>query len=206
MTAPTLFAPDAYRAADPAAIVRAYPFALLSTATPEGIHATAAPIVFERDGDAASMVGHMARRNPHAGVLAAGQPVLAVFNGPHAYVSPRWYVDKPQVPTWDYVSAHVRGVLEPIDDDAGQLAVLRLTTAYVEPGADGWTLEDAPAGRVGQFLPMIRSFRIRVTAIEGVTKLSQTHPATDRRRVAAGLRAGLDNEELVRMIEALPEG
>ena len=203
MTGPTLFAPEAYRAADPAAIVRGYPFGLLTTGTPEGIHATSAPIVFEHPERTDLLVGHMARRNPHAQELAAGQQALVVFNGPNAYVSPRWYVDKPQVPTWDYVTAHVRGTLEPIDGEDAQIAVLRRTTEVLEP--DGWRLEDAPAGRVGQFLPMIRSFRIRVSSIEGVTKLSQTHPAPDRQRVVAALRLGEDNAALARMIEALTE-
>lgn len=202
MTDPALFVPDAYRAADPAAIVRAYAFGLITTATAQGIHATSAPIVFERDDSTDWLVGHMARRNPHAGLLAPGQPVLIVFNGPHAYVSPRCYVDKPQVPTWDYVTAHVRGTLDPIDDDEGQRDVLRRTTEILEPGAAGWRLEDAPEGRVELLLPMIRSFRIRVSAIEGVTKLSQTHPAPDRARVVAALRSGEDNEVLARMIEA----
>lgn len=205
MTAPTLFAPDAYRPNDPAAIVRAYPFALLTTPTQDGIHATSTPILFERDEDTTCLVGHLARRNPHAAVLTSGQTALVVFSGPHAYVSPRWYVDKPQVPTWDYVSAHVRGVLEPIDDDEAQLAILRRTTARVEPGTDGWTLEDAPEGRVNLLLPMIRSFRIRIASIEGVNKLSQTHPPSDRRRIVAALRTGRDNDELASMIEALPD-
>lgn len=203
MSRPILFAPDAYKAADPAAIVRVNPFGLLTTAAPEGVHATATPIVFEHEDRTDVLVGHLARRNPHAQLLAAGQPVLVVFDGPHAYVSPRWYVEKPQVPTWDYVTAHVRGTLEPIDDEAGQRAVLERTVAITEPGPDGWRLEDAPEGRVAMFLPMIRSFRIHVESIEGVTKLSQTHPLSDRQRVVAALRDGEDNALLARMIDAI---
>jgi transcriptional regulator len=203
---PQLFAPPAYRAADPVAIVRAYPFALLTTVDAGEVHATSTPIFFERDDSTDMLVGHLARRNPHAAVLAAGQKTLVVFSGPHAYVSPRWYVEKPEVPTWDYVAAHVRGILEPIDDDAGQRAVLARTAERLEHGAaDPWTLGHAPEGRVAFLLPMIRSFRIRIESIEGVTKLSQTHPASDRARIVNGLMQDDEGKAIARLIAALPD-
>ena len=209
MDQPSLYAPPAYAAADPGAIVSEHPFALLVTAAAHGIHATSTPVFFETDGGAETLVGHMARRNPHAAALEAGQPALAVFWGPHAYVSSRWYEEKPEVPTWNYVQAHVRGTLTPIDDRDGQVAVLRRTAQVLEArGEPPWTLEDATPGRVDLLVPHIRSFRIRVERIEGVTKLSQTHPASDQRRVIAGLIAegGPQGAEIARLMSVLVEG
>lgn len=206
MEQPSLFAPPAYAAAHPAAIVDDHPFALLVTTAERGVHATSTPVFFERDGQHETLVGHMARRNPHAGALAEGQPALAVFWGPHAYVSSRWYQAKPEVPTWNYVQAHVRGVLSPIDDPQGQREVLRRTAQVLEKkGEPPWTLEDAPDGRVDVLLPYIRSFRIRIEKIEGVTKLSQTHPTEDRLRVIEGLLAEGDGEaaQIARMMAGL---
>lgn len=186
--APSMFVPPLYRAADPAEIVEHYPFALLVTPAEQGSHATATPLFFERDGERAAIIGHMARRNPHAQALAAGQSALAVFWGPNAYISSRWYRAKPEVPTWNYVQAQVRGVLEPIDDPKGQLEILRRTAQVLERrGEPPWTLDQAPAGRVEALLPMIRSFRIRVENLEGATKLSQGHPAEDHLRIIDGL-------------------
>lgn len=206
-TGPSLFAPPLYAAADPSAIVEAYPFALLVTpAEGGGTHATSTAVFFERDDDRTSLVGHMARRNPHAQALAEGQSALAVFWGPHAYISSRWYSAKPEVPTWNYLQAHVRGVLEPIDDPEAQLAVLRRTAEVLErKGEPPWTLEQAPDGRVDFLLPLIRSFRIRIDRIEGVTKLSQGHPAADRLRVIDGLLAEGDEggREIARLMAAL---
>jgi len=183
---PRLFRPEAYVAQQPERIVRDFPFAtLLSPA----LHATMTPILFERDDDAGTLVGHLARRGEHAQAMQSGDRVLAIFAGPHAYVSPRWYVEKPEVPTWNYLAAHVRGRLEVLDDDASQLAILRRTIDRMEAGAtDPWTIEQAAEGRVQFLLPMIRSFRIHVDSIEGTTKLSQRHPEEDRRRVVAALR------------------
>jgi len=188
-----LYAPQPYAAADPAAIVRTYPFALLITHPAGEMLASSIPMFFETDDCERTLVGHLARRNPHAESLGAGQRALAVFSGPHAYISAAWYRDRPTVPTWNYVSAHVRGRLEPIDDPAQQLAILRRTAEVMERNApEPWRLEDAPPGRVDFLLPMIRSFRITVERIEGVTKLNQTHGPGDRLRVIERLLAGDD--------------
>lgn len=116
---PSLFVPDQYAVADPAAIVREYPFALLVTVASNGIHATSIPMYFETDDTCQTLVGHMARRNQQASSLRAGQQGLAVFVGPHAYISSSWYEAKPEVPTWNFVAAHVRGTIHPIDDHGG---------------------------------------------------------------------------------------
>ena len=203
MNGPSLFVPPIYAAERPAEIVEQHPFALLVTAGAGGVHATSTPIFFERDDDQGRLVGHMARRNPHAAALEDGQPALAVFWGPHAYVSSRWYVEKPEVPTWNYVQAHVRGRLTPIDDPDGQLAVLRRSAEILErKGEPPWTLETARE-RVDFLLPYIRSFAIDIEQIEGVTKLSQTHPPADRTRVhdallAEGEAGGVEIANLMR--------
>ncbi|MDC7677779.1 FMN-binding negative transcriptional regulator [Asticcacaulis machinosus] len=184
---PPLYRPAAYQAADAVKIVHDHPFALLMS--PQ-MHATFTPIVFEFDDRSDVMVGHMAGRNAHAMSLQTGDQALAVFAGPHAYISPRWYVEKPSVPTWNYVSAHVRGTLEVVTDDAAQLAILRRSIDLMEAGFDTpWSIDDAPEGKVDQLLPLIRSFRLHVETIEGVTKLSQTHPSGDRARIISGLKA-----------------
>ncbi|MGA9795921.1 MAG: FMN-binding negative transcriptional regulator [Rhizomicrobium sp.] len=203
---PSLFVPGYYAAEDPAAIVRLYPFALLVTHGSAGIHATSIPIFFESHDSTATLVGHMARRNPHANSLSEGQDVLAVFSGPHAYISASWYEKMPEVPTWNYVAAHVRGRIQPIDDPGEQISILRHTAAILERNSQmPWTLEQAPTGRVSTLLPMIRSFRIKVDRIEGVTKLSQTHPKEDRMRVAHKLLEQNDgnSHEIARLIREL---
>lgn len=186
-----MYVPPQYRALDPAAIVHRYPFAQFITGGGDApLLATTTPIVFERDGDETRLIGHLSRANPQAATLVDDMPVLMIFAGPHAYVSSSWYREKPEVPTWNYVTAQVRGRLTPIDDGAGQLAVLRRTAAVVEKdAADPWNLEKAPEGRVDFLMPMIRSFRIQVESIEGATKLSQKHPPGDRLRVMSALMA-----------------
>jgi transcriptional regulator len=183
---PSLFRAEPYIASDPATVVRDYPFATLIL---PDMSATTTAIVFETDDSVSTLIGHMAGRNPQAKAMQSGDKALAIFAGPHAYISPRWYVEKPEVPTWNYVAAHVRGTLEVIEDDGGQTEVLRRTIEIAESGFDEpWTIDMAPEGRVAFLLPKIRSFRIHIDSIEGTTKLSQTHPESDRQRIMDGLR------------------
>lgn len=185
-----MYVPEAFAAADPVAIVRRYPFALLVTCAPSGILATSIPLFFERASNETHLVGHMARHNPQAQAMTAGQIALAIFSGPHAYISASWYRERLTVPTWNYISVQVRGSLEPIDDPERQLAILRHTAAELEhENLPPWSLEDAPPGRVDVLLPRIRSLRFSIERIDGITKLSQNHPVGDRRRVIQRLLA-----------------
>jgi transcriptional regulator len=196
-----MYAPGAYAASDPAAIIAKYPFAQVITSANGESFATSTPVLFETDDTRSTLVGHMARINPHAQALQTNQPVLVVF-------SASWYRTVLTVPTWDYVAAQVRGRLEPIDDDEGQLAVLRRVAEVAERGNESpWTLEQAPPGKVQQLLPRIRSFRITIERMEGVTKLNQTHPASDRLLVIQQLlaRDDSDSREIARLMSHLPQ-
>jgi transcriptional regulator len=199
MTTAELFVPEAYRAENAAAIVEKYPFALLVTTNEAGIWATSTPVIFEGP-DRGTLVGHLARRNAHASALKTGDRALAVFQGPHAYISPRWYLEKPEVPTWDYVTAQVRGTIETIDDPEDLRAILAATAAHLEHGEEAWTLDSAPAGRVDMLLPLIRGFRMAISSISGASKLSQGHPESDRLRIADELRKTQDCSEIAALI------
>lgn len=202
-----MYAPGAFAAADPAAIVAEYPFAHVITSAGGETFATPTPVFFETDHTRSTLVGHMTRVNPHAQALQPDQPVLVVFSGPHTYISASWYRTLLTVPTWDYLAAQVRGRLTPIDDDEGQLTVLRRVAQVLERGNEKpWTLEQAPPGKVQQLLPRIRSFRITIERLEGVTKLNQTHPPSDRLLIIQQLlaRQDSDSREIARLMAHLP--
>jgi transcriptional regulator len=135
-----------------------------------------------------TLIGHFARANPHWG-HADGGATLAVFHGPHAYVSPSWY-EHPErmVPTWNYATVHMHGTLEIIADAAATRAVLDALVDRFEGGrAAPWTLR-MPERRRDAMVAAIVAFRLRVTRLEGKFKLSQNRSAADRARVAAALK------------------
>ena len=167
-------------------LAREYPFATLVTpAAPEPAISHLPLIFVAGPGSGATLVGHMARANPHWRA-APGVESIAIFHGPHAYVSPSWYEKPAQaVPTWSYATAHVHGALELVDD-AGEAAaildelVLRFEGARPEP----WRFTMPEPGR-SALVAAIVAFRMRVSGIELKLKLSQNRPVADRARVVA---------------------
>lgn len=205
-----MYIPKAYRSDDPKSVIAQYPFGQLVSSSDGFPYATAVPMyIVESADDQVELVGHMARHNPHAGTLTAGQSALAIFNGPNTYISASWYEERPTVPTWNYVAAQVRGVLTPVDDDAEQLAIMRTTISRSETDSHtNWIMEHAPDGKVETLLPHIRSFRIAISRMDAVTKLSQTHPVGDQKRVITALEAGgeVQAQEIARfMRDLLPD-
>jgi len=173
-----------------AQLLHDYPFATLVTpGEPEPL-VTHLPLLLGADGGPYGMLfGHFARANPHARSEATGESV-AIFHGPHAYVTPSWYADPAAaVPTWNYAVAHLHGVIELATDPAETRAVLDLLVERFESDRVApWQLGLAP-DRLAAMVNAIVGFKMRVTRIEAKFKLSQNRSPDDQRRVAAGLAA-----------------
>ena len=117
---------------------------------------------------------------------------MAIFAGPDAYVSPRWYeaktIDGKVVPTWNYVTVQVPGRLVVHDDPDWTLRLVSDLTEHFESAFDApWAVTDAPADYVQTMLRGIVGIELVDIEIVGKSKLSQNRPREDQRRVAAGL-------------------
>lgn len=168
-------------------LIDAHGFAVLLD---ECLQASHLPLVLARDeGELGSLYGHFARANPHWQALD-GQRVLAIFQGPHAYVSPRWYAARPAVPTWNYAAVHASGIVEWLDDEATQAAFDTLLAKY-EPDLldDATILSDAYRQRL---LRGTVGFRIRLDDLQGKAKLGLNRSPEDQAGVLAGLGDSAD--------------
>ncbi|MFL6117993.1 FMN-binding negative transcriptional regulator [Actinophytocola sp.] len=168
-------------------LVRRNPFALVvSDGSPP--MATHAPVILPGDTlRGATLLGHMARANPHW--RSFGDEVLVVFSGPHGYVSPSAYGYTPAVPTWNYAAVHVTGPVELVDDREETLAVVEQTVHAAEsPRARPWDMTSS-RGRFAELVDGVVAFRVLVREVRGNFKLSQDMPAEVRARVRADLRA-----------------
>jgi len=150
--------------------------------------ATHLPFLLDHSaGPSGTLLGHVARQNPQWQQLA-GQEVLAVFHGPHAYISPTWYQAERTVPTWNYVAVHAYGVARLIDDPAELVALVQeLTRVSEQQMPTPWTFDPADPF-VRKLATQIVGFRIEIDRMEGKWKLNQNHPAERRRRVVNALR------------------
>lgn len=203
-----MYLPSAFAEADQQTLWRfleAHSFATLVTNAAEGPFASHLPLLLEHErGRRGTLVGHMARANPHW-QIAAGRMTLAVFHGPHAYVSPAWYGAEAAVPTWNYAVVHARGTFRVLEDRERLCALIERTTkTYEEPRATPWRLDAQAPAFVNSLLEGIVGFEIEIERLEGKWKLSQNHSPTRRAQVVAGLRAGGSEGELG--VAALMEG
>jgi transcriptional regulator len=160
-------------------LIKAHPFATLVTsiAGAEPL-ITYLPMLLEDD----ALLGHIARANPHWQRFADGYTV-ALFHGPHAYVSPHWY-EKPteQVPTWNYAVVHVHG--RPQLQEGDPRPHLERLAAHFE---NGRPLPTKPQ-KVERLVGGIVAFRMPIERIEAKFKMNQNKSAADRAGVIRGLR------------------
>ena len=159
-------------------LIHDFPFATLITTGPAEPHVTPLPMLFD-DG---ALWSHMAKPNPHWQAFASGM-TSAIFHGPHAFVSPRWYeTPADNVPTWNYAVVHCHGQPE-ILDEAGKRKVLEMVLARFDPQAP--TSDEKKRKLIGGIV----AFRMPVARMEAKYKMSQNKTAGDRAGVIAALGA-----------------
>jgi transcriptional regulator len=204
-----VYVPRHFDASDPGrchALIRAEPFGTLVSVDEAGApFATHLPFLLDADrGPLGTLLGHVARANPHWRLFDA-RPVLAVFQGPHAYVSPAWYEAHPSVPTWNYVAAHAYGVPAILEEPARVTALLgRLVETHEAGRPDPWRLDSLAEDYLGGMLRGIVAFEIPIDRLEGKAKLSQNRGAGDRARVRAALAGG--DDPVARAVAELMDG
>jgi transcriptional regulator len=169
--------------------LRTYPFVTLAAA-PDGRSLIAhAPILVREPGETVVIDFHLSRGNALAPHIAAGFEAVMVSLAADAYVSPNWYADRDQVPTWNYATVEAEGRVEALDED-GLIALLDDLTAQeeVRAGVDPpWTRHKMSEGKFDRMLRGIIGARLTVERLEGTYKLSQNKGEADRDGVLTAL-------------------
>ena len=187
----SLYTPSHFNATDRVAIARLmhdHVFATLVTPAAPEPFISHLPLLFVADCEPhGTLLGHMARANPHW-EHAADIASVAIFHGPHAYVSPSWYAEPSKaVPTWNYASVHAHGVLEIIDDPVETRRVLdALVQRFEGQRVAPWQFA-MPERQRDALVDAIVAFRVRIRRLEAKFKLSQNRPRDDQARVARAL-------------------
>lgn len=193
----TLYRPTHFRvdeAQELFAFMQAHAFATLVSSGDEGLEVSHVPLLPERDADGAiRLLGHMARANPQWDAFETAQHVLAIFQGPHAYVSPSWYANHPAVPTWNYSVVHARGPVRPLDEAGLHGLLEKLSATYEGDRPRAWRMAEQPPEFIAKMERAIVGFEMQVVSLEGKFKLSQNRPE-DFERVVAALEAQGDTE------------
>jgi transcriptional regulator len=196
-----LYQPEPFSEQDTAtlhALIEAHGFAVLISPDAEDPPVSHLPLLLDRArGPLGTLIGHMARGNPHWQRLRATPGVLALFCGPHAYVSPSWYGHHPSVPTWNYAVVHAHATAQVIEDPAALEQMVRALVEHHETGRPHPWRMDLPRAYMDRMLGGIVGFELRITRLTGKFKLSQNRPGDDARRVAQALAQGSAAEQNV---------
>jgi transcriptional regulator len=182
------------------ALMREHPFATLVTLSESGLVANHIPMKMHAEPAPFGVLrGHVARANPVWKEARPDVEALAIFQGPHTYISPSLYPTKQTtgevVPTWNYVVVQARGTLRFIQE-ASWLRdfVSTLTDQHESPRAQPWKMTDAPEPYLEKMLQMIVGFELAVSAISGKWKLGQNRTLADRLGLAQGLQQSQDTD------------
>lgn len=194
-------------------LIRAHPLGLLISNGDDGPVANAIPFLLDADiGPNGRLRAHLAKANPQWRLLAdnPGSPVLVVFQGADAYVTPSWYETKREtgkvVPTWNYAIVQVRGTVSVVEDTAWIARQITELTAFQEGDRKlPWAVTDAPETYIQSQIKGIIGLELTITGIDGKWKVSQNRPVADRVGVAEGLdteASSGDAHEMAGMVRA----
>ena len=163
------------------AFMKRYNFGVIISAKNNLPIATHLPFVISEEGDDVIIYGHYAKANKQWSDIG-GNTVLVIFSEPHAYVSPKYYDHRQNVPTWNYMAVHVYGTAELVESRDGAIDILERSMDFFEPGyKEQWkTLDEEYKNGL---LKGIVAFKIKATELQAKKKLSQNRNETERQRI-----------------------
>ena len=155
--------------------MREHPFVFLTGVSEENKPvATQVPVFIDEKGGKLFLTGHIMRNTDHHKAFVKNPNVLAVFTGPHVYVSGTWYSDPHQASTWNYMSVHAKGTLQFGNYDDLVSILKRLTLHYENNNTASTTVFDnLPSEYIASLIKAIVAFEVEILSVENVFKLSQ---------------------------------
>ena len=160
-------------------------FGMVFAQIPDGPRVAHTPLILSGDGQVRF---HLARGNALAKHLD-GATALLLVNGPDGYVSPRWYIDPDQVPTWNYVALEFEGPVRRIAESELPALLEALSARHEARVSEGvaWTMDKLSQPKLRRLLAGIVGFELEIQAWRPTSKLSQNKSPEERMRVVAGL-------------------
>ncbi|QKC91960.1 FMN-binding negative transcriptional regulator [Mesorhizobium sp. NZP2234] len=158
-------------------LIEAAAFATVVTSGPQGLVVSHLPFVLDRTrGANGTLVSHLARANPHNELIAQGLETVAVFQGPHGYISSSWYPRNPvrdSAPTWNFAVVHCHGRPVPLDAHATARHLLQLVDVLEKDREDRWRMRELGPGGMERRIPHIIGFDLPIERIEAKFKMGQ---------------------------------
>lgn len=177
------------------AFMRQHSFATIVSHDGKVPQATHMPVLLNpTQGSHGCLLSHMARANPQWRHFDTSSEVLVIFTGPHAYISPAWYVTEPAVPTWNYTAVHAYGIPRIVTQHDRFAQMLHDLIEFYEAERPNRWHGTLPAEFRDGLMKGIVGIEIEITRLEGKFKLSQNR-AQDAQSVIAMLENSPDQTD-----------
>jgi transcriptional regulator len=184
--------------------MKEYPFVFLTGVDADNKPvATQVPVFIDEKEGKLFLTGHIMKNTDHHKAFLQNNSVLAVFTGPHTYVSATWYANPHQASTWNYMSVHAKGKITFGGGEELVAILKRLTLYYENNNQDSTTIYDNLSPEyLAPLMKAIVSFEIEIESIENVFKLSQNRDEKSYDNIAAKLKQqGGDAEKIGAIME-----
>jgi transcriptional regulator len=159
-------------------------FGILVSQNDGRLWGTHIPLLFSEDRT--KLYGHVSKANPQWKNFVSGHEVMVIFSGPHAYVSSSWY-DHENVPTWNYIAAHVYGEIQIVEGETLKHSLSRLVTKYEKHSERPVSVETMTPDYFQRSLQGLVGFEIRITEIKAAYKLSQNRDESNYQNIVREL-------------------
>jgi transcriptional regulator len=194
-----MYVPKYYKADSLAEVkdfIGANGFAMLVSHVNSRLWATHIPLILDTDQHGKDILtGHMSKANKQWKDFSANDEVMAVFLGPHSYISSSWY-DHENVPTWNYIAVHVYGKIRLVEGDLLKEQLGKMVDKYEAGLKNPVNLKTMSQDYLEQEIKGLVGFEIEITEIQAALKLSQNRDEKNYDRILAGLTQKGDRDSL----------
>ena len=185
-----MYTPDLYKNENPEEIrnfLKDNSFGILINHTNGKLTATHIPIELEINAEGKEILqGHISKLNQQAEGFKENDQVLAVFTGPHSYISSSWY-DHENVPTWNYIAVHVYGRIKIVAYEKSVEQLKKLVDKYEEHSENPVRVEDLSEKTMREARGIF-GFEIEIDEIQATKKLSQNRDDQNYKNIISELK------------------
>lgn len=179
--------------AETIAFIKRFSFGVITTSINNVPTATHLPFVVSERGGSLFLTAHFAKANPHWQHIESNENLI-IFSEPHAYISPKNYNEKQNVPTWNYLAVHAYGLAKLITDKDAVYKVLEaMINSFEADYKTQW--DDLAEDYKTRMAKGIVAFEIEVTKIESKKKLSQNKKTNERQNIIQSLKDSSNNTD-----------
>lgn len=193
-----MYIPDIYKnenKEDITAFLKQNSFGILINQTNGKLWATHIPLELETNKEGKTILqGHISKENPQWKGFTENDQILAVFSGPHSYISPSWY-DHENVPTWNYIAVHVYGRIKIIEGNSVIESLKKLVDKYEQNSENPVRIEDLSKKTMMQVRGIV-AFEIEIDEIKATKKMSQNRDDKNYKNIISELEKTNSNQSI----------